>query len=116
MGKLSDKYGRKTMLIIASVLFIALTVPFVSYAKPGWVFNHCVDSTGVLVLLSVNDGTLPAFLRFLVGALFIFFPFSRVRYSGAQPLMAFWLMSKRTVNRASLVIGDSKCNRAISKR
>ncbi len=27
MGKLSDRFGRKTMLVTASVLFLALTFP-----------------------------------------------------------------------------------------
>lgn len=74
MGALSDRFGRKTMLVAASVLFAILTVPLFS------LFAH-VSFLGIVLiqivfglLLSMNDGTLATFLSEL-------FP-TRVRYSG----------------------------------
>mgnify|MGYP003599652025 CR=1 FL=1 len=86
MGKLSDKYGRKTMLIIASVLFIALTVPLFHMLSLGGFLKIVLIQLVFSLLLSINDGTLPAFLSeiFSVNALL----------GGTTPLMATWLMSK----------------------
>ncbi|CAM2162928.1 MFS transporter, MHS family, proline/betaine transporter [Paraburkholderia sacchari] len=99
MGALSDRVGRKTMLIGASILFALLTVPlFKGLAGAGF-------ATIVLIqiafgaLLTLNDGTLPCFLSEI-------FP-TRVRYSGfafcfntanalfggTAPLVATWLIA-----------------------
>jgi MHS family proline/betaine transporter-like MFS transporter len=73
-GLASDRFGRKRVLITASALFIALTVPAFMLLDTG--------SFGVILLveiflggmLTLNDGTLPSFLAEL-------FP-TRIRYSG----------------------------------
>lgn len=99
MGKLSDKYGRKTMLIIASVLFIALTVPLFHMLSLGG-FLTIVLKLVFSLLLSVNDGTLPAFLSeiFPVEVRYSGFAFTfnsaNALLGGTTPLMATWLMSK----------------------
>lgn len=73
-GIASDRFGRKTVLLSASALFVVFTVPaFMLLDTAGFV--------GIVLLqivlggmLSLNDGTLPSFLAEL-------FP-TRVRYSG----------------------------------
>ena len=73
-GMASDRFGRKKMLISASVLFIVLTVPaFMVLDGAGFLLIVIIQVIlgGVLTL---NDGTLPSFLSEL-------FP-TRVRYTG----------------------------------
>ncbi len=62
MGKLSDRYGRKMMLAIASALFIVVTVPL--FSAFGWGGFGLILLIQIIfgAVLSVNDGTLPAYL------------------------------------------------------
>jgi MHS family proline/betaine transporter-like MFS transporter len=99
MGSLSDRFGRKTMLITASVLFIVVTVPLFNVL--GTVGFVGIVAIQILfgALLTMNDGTLPCFLSEI-------FP-TKVRYSGfaftfnsanaifggTAPLIATWLIS-----------------------
>lgn len=99
MGILSDRFGRKTALITASLLFMALTVPLFNMLD-GASFGMIVLIQVIFgALLTVNDGTLPCFLSEI-------FP-TRVRYSGfafsfntanalfggTAPFIATWLIS-----------------------
>ncbi len=99
MGMLSDRFGRKTALIAASVLFIVLTVPLFGMLD-GASFAMIVLIQVIFgALLTVNDGTLPCFLTEI-------FP-TRVRYSGfafsfntanalfggTAPFVATWLIA-----------------------
>ena len=99
MGTLSDRFGRKTALIVASVLFMVLTVPLFGMLD-GATFGTIVLIQVIFgALLTVNDGTLPCFLTEI-------FP-TRVRYSGfafsfntanalfggTAPFIATWLIS-----------------------
>jgi len=99
MGTLSDRFGRRTMLIAASVLFITLTVPlFKALGTAGFVGIVAIQ-VAFGALLTMNDGTLPCFLSEI-------FP-TKVRYSGfaftfnsanalfggTAPLIATWLIS-----------------------
>lgn len=73
-GIASDKFGRKRMLITASVLFVALTVPaFMLLDTRNFLVIVLVQ---ILLggMLTLNDGTLPSFLAEL-------FP-TKVRYTG----------------------------------
>lgn len=73
-GMLSDRFGRKTMLITASVLFIVFTVPaFLVLETAGFMMVLLVE-IALGAMLTLNDGTLPSFLSEL-------FP-TRVRYTG----------------------------------
>ena len=73
-GLASDRFGRKRMLMTASVSFMILTVPAFMVLESG----TFVAVLGVQVLLgamlTLNDGTLPSFLAEL-------FP-TRIRYTG----------------------------------
>jgi MHS family proline/betaine transporter-like MFS transporter len=73
-GMASDKYGRKRVLISASVLFIVLTVPAFMLLDTGNFMLILLVQILLGAMLTLNDGTLPSFLAEL-------FPTS-VRYSG----------------------------------
>ncbi|RDU95229.1 MFS transporter [Trinickia dinghuensis] len=98
MGALSDRVGRKTMLIGASILFAALTVPLFKGLAGASFATVVLIQIAFGALLTMNDGTLPCFLSEI-------FP-TRVRYSGfaftfnaanalfggTAPLAATWLI------------------------
>ncbi len=115
MGKLSDKYGRKTMLIIASVLFIVLTVPLFHLLSTGGFLFIVLIQLVFSLLLSINDGTLPVFLTEIFpveirysGFAFTF-NFANALLGGTTPLMATWLIAK-TGNQGApawLLVGAS---------
>lgn len=99
MGALSDRVGRKTMLIGASVLFALLTVPLFKGLVGASFATIVMIQIAFGALLTLNDGTLPCFLSEI-------FP-TRVRYSGfafcfnaanalfggTAPLVATWLIA-----------------------
>ena len=99
MGKLSDRYGRKSMLITASVLFVVLTVPL--FMAFGWGGFGLILLIQIIfgAILSVNDGTLPAFLSelFPTDVRYTGFAFSfnsaNALMGGTTPLVATWLIS-----------------------
>ena len=73
-GHISDKYGRKKMLIIACVGFIIFTVPaFYLLNTQNFVIILCAELL-MCFLLTINDGTLASYLTET-------FP-TNVRYSG----------------------------------
>ena len=73
-GMLSDRYGRKKVLIAASVTFILLTVPAFALLGTGNFLVIVLVQILLGAMLTLNDGTLPSFLAEM-------FP-TRVRYSG----------------------------------
>ena len=99
MGALSDRFGRKTALICASVFFILLTVPLFKMLDGASLGTIILIQCFFGILLTVNDGTLPSFLTEI-------FP-TRVRYSGfafsfntanamfggTAPFIATWLIA-----------------------
>lgn len=98
MGALSDRVGRKTMLIGASILFALLTVPLFKGLVGASFLTIVMIQIAFGALLTMNDGTLPCFLSEI-------FP-TRVRYTGfafcfnaanalfggTAPLVATWLI------------------------
>ncbi|BBP99578.1 proline/betaine transporter [Burkholderia sp. SFA1] len=98
MGALSDRVGRKSMLIGASILFAVLTVPLFKGLEGASFAMIVAIQVAFGALLTMNDGTLPCFLSEI-------FP-TRVRYSGfafcfnaanalfggTAPLVATWLI------------------------
>ena len=73
-GMLSDRYGRKKVLISASIAFIVLTVPAFALLGTGNFLVIVLVQILLGAMLTLNDGTLPSFLAEM-------FP-TRVRYSG----------------------------------
>ncbi len=73
-GALSDRFGRKKMLIAASICFIFCTVPAFALLDSSGFAMILLLQIVLGAMLTLNDGTLPSFLAEL-------FP-TRVRYSG----------------------------------
>src|SRR5690349_7958585 len=61
-GMLSDRYGRKKVLIAASVSFILLTVPAFALLGTGNFLVVVLVQILLGAMLTLNDGTLPSFL------------------------------------------------------
>lgn len=74
MGALSDRFGRKRVLIAASVCFAVGTVPLFSALGAAGLVGIILIQIVLSAFLTMNDGTLPTFLAEI-------FP-TRVRYSG----------------------------------
>lgn len=74
MGHVSDRVGRPTMLTTAGVLFAVLSIPVFLLLGASGVIGVVLIHAALGIVLSTNDGTLPAFLAEL-------FP-THVRYSG----------------------------------
>lgn len=73
-GMASDRFGRRRVLISASVLFILLTVPAFMLLETGTFAVILLVQILLGAMLTLNDGTLPSFLAEM-------FP-TKVRYSG----------------------------------
>lgn len=99
-GLLSDRFGRKTMLISASVAFIAATVPaFVLLDQAGFAVILLIQ-IGLGAMLTLNDGTLPSFLaemfptRIRYSGFAVSFNLANALFGGTAPFMATWLISQ----------------------
>ncbi len=73
-GKISDRFGRKKMLVTACVLFIVLTVPAFMLLNTADFWVVLVVELAMCFILTINDGTLSSYLTET-------FPTS-VRYTG----------------------------------
>lgn len=98
MGKLSDRFGRKTMLVTACVLFLLLTFPlFGMLGNPSLVVILMIQ-IAFGAILAMNDGTLPCFLAeiFPTRVRFSGFAFSfnvaNAVFGGTAPFIATWLI------------------------
>ncbi|MFC9554637.1 MFS transporter [Rhodococcus sp. NPDC056960] len=74
MGALSDRFGRKRVLIAASICFAVFTVPLFSALGVAGIAGMVLIQIVLCAFLTMNDGTLPTFLSEI-------FP-TQVRYSG----------------------------------
>ncbi len=98
MGGLSDRFGRKTALIVASLLFMALTVPLFSMLDGASLAGIIAIQVAFGALLTVNDGTLPGFLSeiFPTKVRYSGFAFSfnsaNALFGGTAPFVATWLI------------------------
>jgi MHS family proline/betaine transporter-like MFS transporter len=97
-GIASDRFGRKTMLLIASVLFMLVTVPAFMLLDTG---NFLVIVLVQILLggmLTLNDGTLPSFLAELFptktrySGFAVSFNLSNALFGGTAPFMATLLI------------------------
>lgn len=99
MGALSDRLGRRTALIAASVLFMALTVPLFHLLDGAGFWTVVLIQVAFGALLTVNDGTLPCFLSesFPTRVRYSGFAFSfntaNALFGGTAPFIATWLIA-----------------------
>ena len=98
MGTLSDRYGRKTMLVTASVLFLLLTFPLFGMLGNPSLLVILMIQIAFGAMLAMNDGTLPCFLAeiFPTRVRFSGFAFSfnvaNAVFGGTAPFIATWLI------------------------
>ncbi|MFJ3483303.1 MFS transporter [Pseudomonas sp. NPDC090202] len=98
MGALSDRLGRKTMLLIASVLFLGLTLPLFGLLDQQPLLMILAIQILFGAMLAMNDGTLPCFLAeiFPTRVRFSGFAFSfnlaNALFGGTAPFIATWLI------------------------
>lgn len=113
MGKLSDRFGRKTMLIAASVLFLTFTLPLFGLLDgKGFVIILLIQMAFSL-MLAMNDGTLPCFLAeiFPTSVRYSGFAFSfntaNAVFGGTAPFIATWLIAStgNTMAPAWMLLG-----------
>lgn len=98
-GRVSDRFGRRTMLLWACGAFTLLSVPIFWFMGTGGILTILVGQVLFALMLTINDGTLATFLSES-------FP-TEVRYSGfalsfntanallggTAPFIATWLIS-----------------------
>ncbi|MCY1398627.1 Proline/betaine transporter [compost metagenome] len=98
MGKLSDYFGRKTMLVMASVLFLLMTFPLFGMLDHQPLVVILMIQIVFGAMLAMNDGTLPSFLAeiFPTRVRFSGFAFSfniaNALFGGTAPFIATWLI------------------------
>lgn len=98
MGMLSDRFGRKKMLIAASVLFMVCTVPLFQGLASGGFVRIVLIEIALGALLTMNDGTLPVFLTELFPTQVRFSGFAlcfnaaNALFGGTAPFVATWLI------------------------
>ncbi len=97
-GRISDKFGRKKMLIIACVGFIVLTVPCFFMMST---LNFAVILIAELIMaliLTINDGTLASYLNetFPTAVRFsgfaLTFNLANAIFGGSASAVSFWLI------------------------
>ena len=98
-GKMSDRFGRKKMLVTACVLFVLLTVPaflILNTAQFGLVL---IAELALCFILTLNDGTLSSYLtdtfptemRYTGFALS--FNLANAIFGGTAPMISTWLIA-----------------------
>lgn len=98
MGTLSDRFGRKTMLILASLVFMLATVPLFKIMGMGGFLGMVMVQVAFGAMLTMNDGTLPCFLSeiFPTSVRYSGFAFSfnvaNALFGGTAPFVATWLI------------------------
>ncbi|MDO4682969.1 MAG: MFS transporter [Lautropia sp.] len=98
MGTLSDRFGRKTMLILASLVFMLATVPLFRIMGMGGFLGMVLVQVVFGAMLTMNDGTLPCFLSeiFPTSVRYSGFAFSfnvaNALFGGTAPFVATWLI------------------------
>lgn len=100
MGALSDRVGRRAILIACSALFAILTVPLFALLGGAGVGLFTIFAVWSVfgVLLSMNGGTLPTFLcelfptRVRFSGFALSFNAANALFGGTAPLIATWLI------------------------
>ncbi|MCO7514500.1 MFS transporter [Pseudomonas guariconensis] len=98
MGRLSDHFGRKAMLVVASLLFLGLTVPLFSLLDHQPLLVILAIQILFGAMLAMNDGTLPCLLaeifptRVRFSGFALSFNIANALFGGTAPFIATWLI------------------------
>ncbi|WP_184510743.1 MFS transporter [Terracoccus luteus] len=98
-GMASDRFGRKKVLIAASVLFIVATVPAFTLLNTDSFVTILLVQILLGAMLTLNDGTLPSFLAELFpttnrySGFAVSFNISNALFGGTAPFVATWLIA-----------------------
>ena len=93
-GYLSDRFGRKNVMLAASVLFVLLTVPAFLLLDTGSAVLIVVAEMGMAAILALNDGVLVSFLpetfptEVRLSGFAISFNTANAIFGGTAPLVA----------------------------
>lgn len=105
-GMLSDRYGRKKVLITASILFILFTVPAFALLDTDSFLVIVLIQIVLGAMLTLNDGTLPSFLaeqfptKVRYSGFAVSFNLSNAIFGGTAPFMATLLIQMTGNNLA----------------
>lgn len=105
-GIASDRWGRRTMLCTASVLFMVFTVPAFALLDSASFVTVVFVQVALGALLTLNDGTLPSFLaeifptRVRFSGFAISFNLANAIFGGTAPFVATLLISRTGSNLA----------------
>jgi MFS transporter, MHS family, proline/betaine transporter len=105
-GVASDRWGRRTMLSLASVLFMLLTVPAFALLDGAGFLTIVLIQVALGALLTFNDGTLPSFLaetfptRVRYSGFAVSFNLANAIFGGTAPFVATLLISRTGSNLA----------------
>ncbi|RSX53660.1 MFS transporter [Bifidobacterium goeldii] len=98
-GYLSDKFGRKRVMLAASVLFVIFTVPAFLLLDTGNAVAIFAGEMGMAMILALNDGVLVSFLpetfptEVRLSGFAISFNTANAIFGGTAPLVATTLIS-----------------------
>ena len=98
-GMASDRFGRKKVLMAASISFMVLTVPIFMLLDTGSFVLILILQVVLGAMLTLNDGTLPSFLaesfptRMRYSGFAVSFNVSNALFGGTAPFMATLLIS-----------------------
>lgn len=98
-GKVSDRFGRKKMLVTACVLFVLLTVPAFMILNTAQFGLVLLAELALCFILTLNDGTLSSYLtetfptemRYTGFALS--FNLANAIFGGTAPMISTWLIA-----------------------
>lgn len=98
MGRISDRVGRRRMLLTACVLFIVLTIPLFALLDTTSFAVIVLVEIAFGIMLTMNDGTLATFLSELFPTpvrytgFAVSFNMANALFGGTAPFVATWLI------------------------
>jgi MFS transporter, MHS family, proline/betaine transporter len=100
MGKLSDNYGRKKILMIGQVTIFALTIPLFMLIDKGEFWDILIAQLVFAVLVATQQGVVPAMLverfptRIRYTGLSVAYNVGLAIFGGTTPLFSTWLIHR----------------------